>query len=250
MALSSSAKVEQTWLVEELGQRLCEEIAAILETPISIMVEEGRIVASSLHERIGNHHAGAARIMRGEVDHIAITQEQAARDPQMKPGFNIAVTRQGQRIASLGVAGDPDMSERNAKLACAYIDVYLDSRRAELERSEALERLAGEAEGTAAEANAELKEAMSSLDGFVESIAALSKQTRLLALNATIEAARAGEAGKGFAVVAGEVKTLSGRTDEETTRVREQVGTIRTAFETYQEAMGGIVEAIKSRQAT
>lgn len=48
--------------------------------------------------------------------------------------------------------------------------------------------------------------------GIIQTITAISAQTKLLALNATIEAARAGEQGKGFAVVAGEIQKLSTQT--------------------------------------
>jgi methyl-accepting chemotaxis protein len=249
MHLSAHGRAEQTTLVEELGSKLCDELAGILETPIVIMVDDGRIAASSIRGRIGNIHAAGARIMRHEAEHVAVTDAEARQDNRMRAGFNLAVDRDGERIAAVGIAGDPSLSRRNAYLARAYINVYLDARRAERERNEALAKLAVEAEGTATKANNDLREAMGSLDGFVESIAALSRQTRLLALNATIEAARAGAAGKGFAVVAGEVKTLSSRTDAETARVAEQVNAIREAFETYEQAMGSIVDAIKQRGA-
>jgi len=57
----------------------------------------------------------------------------------------------------------------------------------------------------------------------LEELESISGQTNLLALNAAIEAARAGEAGRGFAVVSDEVRTLSKRSSEFNSNIRESI---------------------------
>jgi hypothetical protein len=96
-----------------------------------------------------------------------------------------------------------------------------------------------------------LGEASTQINEAVNTIAQIAKQTNLLALNATIEAARAGEAGKGFAVVAGEVKDLSGKTQDATERIGQMIDKVQGLSGEAGAAMaaiGAVMEQVRDGQ--
>ena len=71
-----------------------------------------------------------------------------------------------------------------------------------------------------------LRQESETINGFVETISSISKQTNLLSLNASIEAARAGEAGRGFAVVAEEIRKLADDSNSAAEEIRNKVSNI------------------------
>ncbi len=89
-----------------------------------------------------------------------------------------------------------------------------------------------------------LEDYVQEMDGIVESISTIARQTSLLALNARIEAARAGEAGKGFAVVAEEISQLAQQSQSAASgisgRIESVTDGIEDVVEVIHQMLGGI----------
>lgn len=93
-----------------------------------------------------------------------------------------------------------------------------------------------------------VQERSTEIEGFIETISSIAKQTNLLSLNASIEAARAGENGRGFAVVAEEIRKLADESMKASKNIKsiveDIVDTMNRTTDSAQEA-----EAIVCAQA-
>ena len=194
----------------DLAQRVCDQFSQLMDVGMIMAVAEGKIVAATDRGRLGSRHDGAARIMAGQADQIEVTQAQADQSGgQIRMGFNIAIEVDGERVASIGFAGDPERVRPLAMLAKSWLESEIRTH-----HSDQLHRK-------------EMTETASEIESVLSLIRDIASRTNLLALNATIEAARAGDAGKGFAVVAGEVKTLSSQTNQAVDVIQQKIADIR-----------------------
>ncbi len=76
----------------------------------------------------------------------------------------------------------------------------------------------------------DLNEKSREIGTILDIIETIVDKTDILALNAALEGTKAGEAGKGFSVVAKEMRRLSERVSESTTKIKEVIRDIQTAI--------------------
>jgi diguanylate cyclase (GGDEF)-like protein/PAS domain S-box-containing protein len=89
----------------EFGQELCDVLFAELGLVCSFMGLEGNIVASSDQARIGDTHAIAAQIMRGELEEYGVSFDEAAKSKVMREGLNMGIDFEGRRTVCFAIAG-------------------------------------------------------------------------------------------------------------------------------------------------
>lgn len=119
---------EQVALDIAYAQEVCDLIADQTDCVISFMGHAGEILASSIHERIGDTHDIAARIMAGEMDYYDVTKEEAAKSAGMREGRNMALDVEGQRICNIGVGGPLDRARAYAAIVHLSIRTMLQAQ--------------------------------------------------------------------------------------------------------------------------
>lgn len=87
----------------------------------------------------------------------------------------------------------------------------------------------------------ELQKHTKTINGFMEQVDFIAKQTDLLALNAAIEAARAGDHGRGFMVVAEEVRKLANESSSFSVEIRREITAITKGLD---ESFGSVKEVV------
>ena len=234
-------------LTAELAQQLVEFISA--ETGYNMIVcdADGVIIGDRSRERFGMRHDGAARIMQGEADSIAISREEAERSSgRMREGYSIVIKVDGERVGTFGIGGPLETVTPIAKIASSVIAARIQQVRhsalisevaGEISRSveqavTAIENIySGSEELNAANtavirAVSATEEKIRDTSQMLDFILDVAEMTGLLGLNAAIIAAQAGKHGRGFSVVADEIRKLgknSSASVDKITAILEQI---------------------------
>jgi len=248
-------------MTKEMAQQLVEFISG--ETGYNMIVcdTDGVIIGDKARQRLGVRHDGAARIMRGEFDSIAISKEEAARsDGKMREGYNVVIKVDGERIGTFGIGGPLETVKPIAKIAAAVIAARLQETRhldlisevvGEISRSveqtaTAIKNIyAGSEELNAAntavtEAVAATRTRVKDTNQLLDFILDVADRTGLLGLNAAIIAAQAGEHGRGFSVVADEIRKLA----------KNSTSSVDKITEILEQIQAGIAEVSASSEKT
>lgn len=227
------------------------------------MGEGGEIIASTQPHRIGTIHEGARKVMAGELDYAAITEEMAKEMTGVLPGYTGPIVLDGKRIACIGITGDPQLVASLQKMAGIIVTDMIKKELSDREKQEVVNNVSTKVEEISAaieEVSAgaqEIASTSSSMEGISKSLESqindinkvleliqnIAAQTNLLGLNAAIEAARAGEQGRGFAVVADEVRKLSAHSANSLKEINQVLNKIK-------ESILDITDGIKQNAVT
>lgn len=236
-------------MTQAVAERIRQIVAEAVSNLVIICGEGGVILACATKERVGTVHEGAARILRGEVEEIAIREADVAHMQGVKrAGYSCAIHYQGRRIGSITIAGEPDMVKGTARLAARVVAVELgvleQKQRIRHEVWAGLENASAGAEQILAgteqhrnlassleKATADLQQRGRAASQALQLISDLAQRANLLGLNAAVEAAHAGRQGAGFTVVADEIRRLADRTKTSAAEINAALSAWQKSFE-------------------
>lgn len=128
---------------------ILEDVSRMIsaETGCNIIIcdHDGEIIEATQRERIGRSHVGAKIIMSGLTDEAVISpaQEQAFRKlgTDTRVGYNYVIMIQGQRVGSLGIAGDPDSLKPIVRIAAKTIGLQISQYLKEKEKNKIIQKM-------------------------------------------------------------------------------------------------------------
>lgn len=230
---------------KELAQIILDKVQKAISHPIIICGAGGEIYAASDKARIGNIHDISRSILEGRLNESVITPEMQAeysrQGKDVRNGIHIPIIVQGEKIATLGITGDPPVVRPYCNMIRLTIELVYEEAlvrenivKTQKDVNENIGELAAASQALYASAemiaasNAsgndivhEVTEILTKVKNNLMLIDDIAKKTNLISINAAIESARAGTFGRSFAVVASEIKKLSNETSEYSQRITD-----------------------------
>ncbi|MBM7855083.1 uncharacterized protein with PhoU and TrkA domain [Desulfohalotomaculum tongense] len=245
-------------ILERIGPDVVQIISEETGEDVHIMGRGGVIIVTTQPERRGTVHEGAKKLLAGEIDEAFITEEDCKHLSGVRPGYTAPIVFNGQRIAGLGISGDPNKNKPIARIGIRIVEskivqeltadnvsqaaqeVYsrVEEATASIQELSASAQHIASSSSEMAEMAGQAKAKMEQVNSILEAIEEIAVRSNLLGLNAAIEAARAGDHGRGFGVVATEIRKMansSAKSVEETTRV---IMEIKDFFNKISESIG------------
>jgi sugar diacid utilization regulator len=250
---------------KDIAEQFLQSISQVSGCPMIVCDDRGIIAAASVRSRIGQPHAGAQKICRGEVEEYQVSAEEAAENPLIKEGYNSPMVIEGKRIGTFGIAGPLAVTKPLARVAALVLANLVREKRQQEAVREAADRafetverlarqvdeLAGGALGVAdtiTAASTEVSMRVEKAEAVVGTIQRIAQQSRILSINGSVEATRAGDQGRAFAVVAKDMTRLSDETKTTSGLIQSALGEIDRSFERLQQAVEQSVAQSKSLQ--
>jgi hypothetical protein len=209
--------------------------------------ETGTIVKATARERVGQKHAGAQRILRGEVDDAAVTADEAAANALVREGYSCPVVVDGQRVATFGITGPLERTRPVARVAALVLAAWVKELRHQQALHEVAARVFATVDGLGARAQDAAREAVATGEAsaraardaaeqveragqVVDVVQRIAQQSRILSINGAVEATRAGDSGRSFGVVSKEMTRLADETKGTSAEIQATLGEIGAAI--------------------
>lgn len=237
-------------LTKEFAQKICDIFLEETNHPTIMVNKEGIIIAATDKKRIGGFHAVAKKVMDGLIDEGVVTLEEESQLEGVKAGINIPILYREDRVANLGIAGDPTVVRPLVGIAARTMQLWLQNEERLYHLTETLQKISHDLHEIAATveevtagaqqvaASSELTyhivdestEKAKQVEEVLRMIKIIASQSNLIGLNAAIEAARVGEAGRGFTVVANEIRKLATSSEKSVEDISSILNQIQELF--------------------
>ncbi len=241
--------MDENWshdIPKHIADNIRDIISSITGENVQVFGSYGEIIATTQPERLGTMHEGAAKIIRGELNYAAITEEDAKIMQGVRPGYSTPIVFNSKRVGAIGISGNPDVMKPYAEMAAEFaiqsVQSYSNEQKTKAVFNETsaeideltktiqsmqllIEEVANRGQGML-KFSQDVSKELKSINIFVTNVNKITRQSKLLGLNASIEAARAGEHGKGFTLVAEEVVKLSEQSSDAAQEISSIISTI------------------------